>query len=207
MHKFSIAVLVGILFIAGVSLPANAASVFLQFSGLVTSDTGTGSPEASQFFGINAVGTTVYITELFTSPSSIFEQGSSRPNGTTSSATIVSSNNFAESEGLEGITSGFNFTPDGFNSYITGGSGLAHGVLTIGLSKIGSTYNSELDLLYVAGTDQFESRELMLNVSNVAVIATPLPPALPLFASALAALGIAAFRQRKSARGMPVAAG
>jgi hypothetical protein len=97
MRRFSISASVGLflLIFAGGSLPANAASVFLEYSGLVVSDTGTSSPQANQFFGTNAVGTTLYITELFTSPDSIFEQGSSRPNGTTSSATIASSNNVA----------------------------------------------------------------------------------------------------------------
>jgi hypothetical protein len=96
--------------------------------------------------------------------------------------------------------SGFNFTPDGFDSGINGGSGLAQGTMMVGLSKSGSTYTSAMNLFYaVPGGDQIDGRELVLNVSSVTVIATPLPPALPMFASALLTLAIIGYVGRKRA--------
>jgi hypothetical protein len=195
MRRFSISASVG-LFLLFVGLPANAASVFIEFTGTVISDTGVGSPQSNQFFGTNAVGTSLFITELFTSPDSIFEQGSSRPNGTTSQATIISSNNVAVSSLLIGEVSGFQFTSNGFSSGITGGSTLAQGVIMLGLSKTGPSYDGSLSLL---SAEEFSNREVVLDVSpqSVVLIATPLPPAFPMFASALLILGIVGYVRRK----------
>jgi hypothetical protein len=191
-----------------VSSPAGAASFFLDFafSGTVESafETGPAIPSpipipsmvgqafSESFFFSGASGVASLVTNVPSSfilpvippsyPVTLNYSGISFSGGAAS--LTLSGNNFSGSIGSLAFT------------YVNGNP--SSDVLT-----------AEIPILSAGQADAGGNINLTLEATSASISLSPvpLPPALPLFACALAALGIAAFRQRKLARRMPLAVG
>jgi hypothetical protein len=184
--------------------PAFAASmVDFSYTGTVSSDVTVNSfgPPVSSVFGQNLAGKPVQISETFNlGNADVVSNGSYIGRlggfpGNFASAEITIGNVSAPLQGAFGT-----FTPTigGFTSEVgTKGPGVSFTVL-----DYSSTFDFTQNSLVADGnlrlTDGGAIRTLDFNVSSetFAVSAVPLPPALPLFAAALLALGIFGYVRR-----------
>jgi hypothetical protein len=174
--------------------PAHAASVFAEYFAHVISDVSYGSPPFSTVLPQNAVGTTFFISEIFV-PNPIHRADApssgeadflilNDPTHTTYTAT--------------GATANFYITPTGFSWDQIGGTTLANSAAAeLSFSQDGSNYTGSL-LLFPAFEPPIYSRTLTFSIAqrDIVVSPIPLPPALPLFAAALLALGIVGYVRR-----------
>jgi hypothetical protein len=172
--------------------PAHAASIFAEYFAHVISDVSSGPPPISTVFPQNAVGTTFLISETFV-PSLHHDLPSTGeadflilgdPTHTTYTAT--------------GAASFFYPTPTGYSWTQIGGTTLANSaVAELSFSKDGSDYTGSL-LLFPLVEPPFHSRTLTFSIAQPEIVVSPvpLPPALPLFATALLALGIVGYARR-----------
>jgi hypothetical protein len=197
--------------------PAFASSIFdVSLSGTVASDV-TSGPPLPFVFGQNLTGKPVQITQSFNLANTseingVTYFGSSQFNFT--SADITIGNVFAPFH--EGFGS---FTPEfgGFsgamgapiaNNIVLGGGGIGHTTLSYSVSFVQIQDQSIINS-YVADASlnvflaPASTRNLDFNITSATLVlppvlsTVPLPPALPLFAFALLALGIVGYVGRK----------
>jgi hypothetical protein len=101
----------------------------------------------------------------------------------------------------------FDFISDGFfspvsYSYLASSDLMSVGGLdfTLSIANFTTVAFQPADFVYDVGYGAFKAKSGLVHVAQFAatpVAATPIPAALPLFASALGAMGIAGWRQRK----------
>jgi hypothetical protein len=163
------------------TIPANA--VGQPFSGVASfSDVNAVAITSNTFTGLLQPGQTALATLIFRGTSGPFSLSSNAfPNNNPQDANLAfNSNGFTSS-----IYAFFNEADRTSNNALF-------------LSQTGSQIQGSLDL-GSAGTNGF-GRTLTLDVTSLAVSTVPLPPAFPMFASALLALGTVGFLARKRRR-------
>jgi hypothetical protein len=186
--------------------PAKSASYFVDFTGIITSDITTStSPYTSSALPANLLGQTISGVEIFTDNSSspitgATFQGAVQP-GDTASVTLELLNN--PNVFSIGSAAYATLDPTGFSSSLlvnlpgadqTQNTGVmlslaeSLGQGSIGLGSSGS-----------AGLGRTISFELTAFSASGSVSAVPLPPAFPMFATGLLALGVFGFVTRKKA--------
>jgi hypothetical protein len=159
------------------TIPANA--VGQPFSGVAGfSDVNAVAITSNTFTGLLQAGQTALATLMF--------QGTSGPFS-------LSSNDFPNSNPVEANLA---FNSNGFTSSIYANFNEADRIQNnaLFLSQTGSQFQGSLEL-GSAGSAGF-GRTLNLDITSLTVSAVPLPPALPLFALALLALGIFGYMRR-----------
>jgi hypothetical protein len=193
--------LVWLLAVSGVvafASPASAYSVFFEYFATVTSDVHSGSPPFSYtVLPENAVGTTFFIAENF--ESNPIQRADMPAFFATAYFVMVPSYTLYTQQSVQAY---YGPTLDGFTSTIIGSSDLAASLAWLTFSNEGSNYAGNLFL-----TTQSYNRTLTFDIpasSVVAVGVVPLPPALPLFAFALLALGIFGYVRRANDATQPM---
>jgi hypothetical protein len=193
--------------------PASASSIFFTYSGTVSSDVSYAFPPGPTFtplvFGNNNLtGQSVFISETFNlANADLIYQGAyygQLPNNKFASAEITIGNISATFQGNFGS---FAPTLGGFSSEI-GSKGPFSGIAptTFVLLNYSSAFTPnglQADGSLTAVSEGFSTgRTLDFNVTSetFAVSAVPLPPALPMFASALLALGLLGVYARRGRR-------
>jgi len=173
--------------------PAHAASIFAEYYAHVISDVSYGSPPFSTVLPQNAVGTTFLISEIFV-PNPIHRADAPSsgeadflilgdPTHTTYTAT--------------GADANFYITPTGFSWTQIGGTTLANSAAAeLSFSQDGSNYTGSLLLFPLDEAPISRTLTFSIAQSDIVVSPIPLPPALPLFAAALLALGIFGYVRR-----------
>jgi hypothetical protein len=171
--------------------PAHAASVFAEYFAHVISDVSSGTPPIFTVFPQNAVGTTFLISETFV-PSIHHDIP---PTG--EADFLISGDPTHTTYTAAGAASFFYTTPTGFSWTQIGGTTLANSTLAeLSFSKIGSNYTGSLLLFPLDEAPISRTLTFSIAQSDIVVSPIPLPPALPLFAAALLALGIVGYARR-----------
>jgi hypothetical protein len=173
--------------------PAHAASLFAEYFAHVISDVSSGPPPFSTVLPQNAVGTTFLISEIFV-PNPIHRADAPSsgeadflilgdPTHTTYTAT--------------GADANFYITPTGFSWTQIGGTTLANSAAEVSFSQDGSNYTGSL-FLFPLFDRPYYSRTLTFSIAqrDIVVSPVPLPPALPMFATALLMLAIVGYARR-----------
>jgi hypothetical protein len=173
--------------------PAHAASVFAEYFAHVISDVSSGSPPFSTVLPQNAVGTTFLISETFV-PNPIHRADA--PSSGTADFLILNDPTHTTYT-QAGAFATFSTTPTGFSWEMVGGTTLANSAGDLRFSQDGSNYTGSLFLFPIFVNSNY-SRTLTFGIaqSDIVVSPVPLPPALPLFAAALLALGIFGYARR-----------